>query len=197
MRTDDGDQFAVRSESNGSYVCARHPDGDEHLFCWDGKQLVEDDMTPAAGFLPHLDPECSLSEAVKHSRAAKVAAEKFVRRTYRTGRTMDMRAEWLRGLREWAAANDNVRQLWLFGSRARGDARENSDVDIALALMPRDGKHDWAFGNYFALEGEWKGQLKAIVERDVDLEPLVPESRVDALVRREGVLLWARLNVLT
>jgi predicted nucleotidyltransferase len=105
---------------------------------------------------------------------------------------MDMRPEWLRGLREWAKANDAVRQLWLFGSRAHGDAREDSDVDIALALMPSDGKHDWALGNYFALEVEWKQQLKAIVERDVSLEPLVPGEESDARVRREGVLLWAR-----
>jgi len=55
---------------------------------------------------------------------------------------MDTQPEWLRGLREWAAANGNVRQLWLFGSRARGDSRPDSDVDIALALMPGDGRTD-------------------------------------------------------
>ena len=64
---------------------------------------------------------------------------------------IDMRPEWLRGLREWAQANGAVRQVWLFGSRARGDAREDSDVDIALALMPPDGKTDWALGAYSSL----------------------------------------------
>jgi predicted nucleotidyltransferase len=48
---------------------------------------------------------------------------------------MQMREEWLRDLRSWAAANESVRELWLFGSRARGDAREDSNVDLALALM--------------------------------------------------------------
>ncbi len=105
---------------------------------------------------------------------------------------MDMQPEWLHGLREWAQSNGNVRQLWLFGSRARGNARENSDVDIALALMPPDGKHDWALGNYFALEGEWKQQLKAIVERDVSMAVIVPGEDADVRVRREGALLWAR-----
>lgn len=65
-----------------------------------------------------------------------------------------MRDEWLGGLRAWAAANESVRELWLFGSRARGDARECSDVDLALALMPPNGKHDWALGNYFSFESE-------------------------------------------
>jgi predicted nucleotidyltransferase len=106
---------------------------------------------------------------------------------------MDVRPEWVRGLRAWAAANGNVRQLWLFGSRARGDARPDSDVDIALALMPPDGKHDWALGNCFALEVEWKQQIKTIVAPlDVSLEPIVPGEDADARVRREGVLLWAR-----
>jgi predicted nucleotidyltransferase len=105
---------------------------------------------------------------------------------------MDMRPEWLRGLREWARSNDAVRQLWLFGSRARGSAREGSDVDLALALMPGDDNTDWALGAYFALESEWKQQLQAIVGRAVSIEPLVPGEESDARVRREGVLLWAR-----
>jgi predicted nucleotidyltransferase len=106
--------------------------------------------------------------------------------------TRSLRPEWKLGLRSWAAANDNVRQLWVFGSYARGDAHENSDVDIALALMPPDGKHNWALGAFFHLESEWKQQLKAIVERDVDLGVIVPGEDADVRVRREGVLIWAR-----
>ena len=33
---------------------------------------------------------------------------------------MDMRDEWLRDLRSWASKNESVRELWLYGSRARG-----------------------------------------------------------------------------
>ena len=103
---------------------------------------------------------------------------------------MDMRPEWIRGLREWAEANGNVRQLWLFGSRARGDARENSDVDIAITLVPPDGNHDWAFGNYTALGDAWQHELKKIVGRHVSLQGI--ESDSDARVRQDWVLLWAR-----
>ena len=87
---------------------------------------------------------------------------------------MDMREEWLCDLPLWASKNESVRELWLFGSRARGDAREDSDVDIALALMPPDGKTDWALGAYYRFDREWKQQLEAIVGRHVSLEPLVP-----------------------
>ena len=103
---------------------------------------------------------------------------------------MDMRDEWVSDLRKWAAANENVRELWLFGSRSRGDARDESDVDLALALMPPDGKHDWALGNYFSFERDWKRELEAIVGRAVSIEPLVPGEASDVRVRQEGVRLW-------
>ena len=49
---------------------------------------------------------------------------------------MDMPDDWLRELRSWAKDNGNVRELWLFGSRAQGCARPDSDVDLAIALVP-------------------------------------------------------------
>ena len=105
---------------------------------------------------------------------------------------MDMRPEWLRCLRRWAQANDAVRQLWLFGSRARGDAREDSRRRHCARTHAPQGRHDWALGAYFSPEREWKAQLKAIVERDVSLGVIVAGSDADVRVRREGVLLWAR-----
>jgi predicted nucleotidyltransferase len=69
-----------------------------------------------------------------------------------------------------AATNGNVREVWLFGSRARGEAGQGSGVDLALALMPLT-THDYALGNYYRFESEWKGQLKAIVGRNVSIEP--------------------------
>jgi predicted nucleotidyltransferase len=105
---------------------------------------------------------------------------------------MDMRDDWLRDLRSWASNHDCVRELWLFGSRARGDSRPESDVDLAIALMPPTGKHDWAAGAYLALHSEWKRQLESIVHRHVSLEAIAPGTDEDAAVRRSGVLLWAR-----
>ena len=52
----------------------------------------------------------------------------------------------VRNLQMWAAANGSVRGLWLFGSRAKGVARASSDADIAIALVPPEGNHDWALG---------------------------------------------------
>jgi predicted nucleotidyltransferase len=113
-------------------------------------------------------------------------------RAFTAPESIDMRAEWLCDLRSWASKNESVRQLWLFGSRARGNARENSDVDLAIALMPPVGKTDWAFGNYSALGDAWQRELETIMGRHVSLEAILPGTDADMRVRRCGRLLWAR-----
>lgn len=104
---------------------------------------------------------------------------------------MDMQDEWLRGLRDWADKNGNVRELWLFGSRADGTSTPESDVDLSLGLMPPDGDHNWALGNLYACEKQWRRELEAIVGRHVSLEHITPEEPGTAIVR-EWVLLWRR-----
>jgi predicted nucleotidyltransferase len=93
---------------------------------------------------------------------------------------------------QWASENHSVRELWLFGSRAKDALGPDSDVDLVVALMPPKGKIDWAFGNYVALGDQWSRELDAIVGRHVSLEAIVPGTDGDAAVRRSGVRLWAR-----
>jgi len=105
---------------------------------------------------------------------------------------MEMRAEWLPKLRSWAKENKSIRELWLFGSRATGCSRPESDVDLAIALMPAIGKTNWALGDFYALHPKWKRQLEEIVGRHVSLQPLIPNNDLDMIVRSSGVLLWTR-----
>lgn len=97
----------------------------------------------------------------------------------------------IRGLREWAEANGNIRELWLFGSRAKGTSRFESDADIAVALIPALGKHNWALGNYVDQQPQWKEQLETIVGCKVDLRLILPGTSLDDEVRTTGKLLWA------
>jgi len=50
----------------------------------------------------------------------------------------------LDGLTRWLEGRSDVTAAWLFGSRARGDARARSDVDLALWIddAPRAGLLD-------------------------------------------------------
>ncbi len=38
---------------------------------------------------------------------------------------------------------DLIEEIWLFGSRARGDSQDRSDIDLAI-LSPRATDKDWA-----------------------------------------------------
>jgi predicted nucleotidyltransferase len=102
-----------------------------------------------------------------------------------------MQDDWLHGLRAWASKNDNVREIWLFGSRADGSSRQDSDVDIGVGLMPPIGKHNWALGNFAALGDQWQRELEAIVGRHVSLENITPDEPGTAIVKN-WVLLWRR-----
>jgi predicted nucleotidyltransferase len=92
----------------------------------------------------------------------------------------------------WVRDNGSVRELWLFGSRAKGKAEHGSDVDIGLVLMPANGKHDWALGNFYALESEWKAELEAIVGRHVSVTAMIAGNQGDIEIRMTGERLWQR-----
>jgi predicted nucleotidyltransferase len=96
----------------------------------------------------------------------------------------------IKGLREWAEANGNVKELWLFGSHAKGTSRFESDVDIAVALIPPQGKHNWAYGNYVVQQPQWKEQLETIVSCKVDLCMIEPGTSLDVEVRMTGKVIW-------
>jgi predicted nucleotidyltransferase len=97
------------------------------------------------------------------------------------------------GLVSWAERNGAVREMWVFGSRVRGTAAEDSDMDIGLALMPPDDSGtNWALGAFFALHPQWRLQLETIVGRHVSLEPMVPNTKGDVVIRETGIMLRAR-----
>jgi predicted nucleotidyltransferase len=73
----------------------------------------------------------------------------------------------------WAAETPLVKRLWLFGSRVRGEHREDSDVDVAIELDmtavkgvdESAGMATWAFDTM-----TWKPELELLLSRVVDLQ---------------------------
>jgi predicted nucleotidyltransferase len=79
-----------------------------------------------------------------------------------------------------------VASLSLFGSAARGDARETSDVDVLVRLKPDPARNGFA---YFGFMEELAHRLEAIVHRRVDViaEPVLkPDLRRE--VERDRVV---------
>jgi predicted nucleotidyltransferase len=105
---------------------------------------------------------------------------------------MDMKKQWLAALTQWAGNNDNILALWVFGSRVKGMSHPQSDIDIALELMPPTGKHNWALAAYVEFFDEWKGQLAAAVAWKVSLIAIGADSDLDEEVRKTGRLIWRR-----
>src|SRR5262245_9149751 len=104
---------------------------------------------------------------------------------------MQLPQAWHENIGQWAARTPSVREVWLFGSRARDEAEPYSDVDLAIVLtQPTRGGHDWARGNYERFGDDWQNELKAMVGRHVSLELLPPPDQ-DIGPR---VLLWTRLS---
>lgn len=104
---------------------------------------------------------------------------------------IDLPKHWRDAIVQWAEQEPAVREVWLFGSRARGKA-PNRDVDLAIALMPPKGKTDWASGLYHDKADEWQRHLADLIGCSVSLEGMDPASKEEALVHNTGKLLWRR-----
>jgi predicted nucleotidyltransferase len=97
------------------------------------------------------------------------------------------RAEALRRLRlhEAALRATGVETLTLFGSLARGEATNGSDVD--LAVRPGAGFSAGGFDHFGRLEA-LRERLSALLECDVDLvEEISVRPRLRQVIEQEGI----------
>lgn len=86
------------------------------------------------------------------------------------------------------AALPFVEAIWLFGSRARGEHRERSDIDLAIECP-------------LASESQWQQVLAVVEEADtllpidcirLDAEP--PHSLLRQAIDRDKKLIFQRIN---
>lgn len=111
---------------------------------------------------------------------------------------MTERASWriaahhLDVLRCWAAGIELAQGVWVFGSRARGTARPDSDLDVAVRF---EGEHpSVAAGNAIALRARAEDDLRQLIsDVSVNLTSTCPEVEEDYIwprVMQEGILIW-------
>ncbi len=83
---------------------------------------------------------------------------------------MDLTAEQQQTIALWAASTEWVTEVRLFGSRAKGRSRPDSDVDLALTLVKdgiEDGDPEGFY--YFKLEEEWPSELTRLLRLPADV----------------------------
>jgi hypothetical protein len=96
---------------------------------------------------------------------------------------------WKTGLIGWAREDSSIRELWLFGNRAKGIARVNTVVDLGLFLNPPYRRYDWAFEDFITRHSDWREQLETVVQCHVSLVPMLPGNEGDAIIRSTGMCL--------
>ena len=88
---------------------------------------------------------------------------------------------------EWAKACPEIAEVWLYGSRAKGDNRDDSDIDLAVVTVGADA--DERYNRWFG--ADWRNNLK--LSREVHLEWYDHEAefkRVGPGVERDGKRLY-------
>jgi len=76
---------------------------------------------------------------------------------------------------------EGVRKLWIFGSRARGDARPDSDLDVLIELDPTS-KFGWLNLTGVSLACQDATGLDVQVTIRSELKPRIAERIADDLV---------------
>ena len=64
-------------------------------------------------------------------------------------------------IRQWGEKAQYVRAIRLFGSRARGEATEKSDIDLAVTIGGDDP--GTVLGIYFARAQKWQTELTSLL----------------------------------
>jgi predicted nucleotidyltransferase len=100
---------------------------------------------------------------------------------------------WSSVLAVWANDKPKIAEVWLFGSRVRGDHHDESDLDIAL-VMAGEGQ-DVRYNDWFWAADDWKEELKLLLPVPIDLQlgdEDISTSIVGPAIRREGVRVFSR-----
>src|SRR3569623_184201 len=96
-------------------------------------------------------------------------------------------------IQHWAASIPVIKRVWIFGSRARGTARPDSDLDIAVEhdSLPGDSN---AFTTAIGEAENWRHQLQPRVGLTVDLESYLPgiTQTIEAALNESSVLIYER-----
>lgn len=97
--------------------------------------------------------------------------------------------ELCRSLMEWASTKPNLRRLWVYGSRVRGDHRPDSDLDIAFVIDPLLLEEEQVAFRRHTFPA-WRNELSALTGLLIHLEPCV--DKVKEWAEASGVLVYER-----
>jgi predicted nucleotidyltransferase len=116
-----------------------------------------------------------------------------------------------RVLGQWAASKPFVKRLWVFGSRAIGTQRPDSDLDVAIEIDPVRPADATAFASFHYRHVRWLSEIQPLLFHQLHLchyNPNIPETfsydthnaegeleqeeqvSIVQLVERDGILIY-------
>ncbi len=75
----------------------------------------------------------------------------------------------------WAGKHDEVRRVWVLGSRAAGTADRDDDLDLALEIAPAPAGAD-TMAQWMTHADRWREELQAGLRPKVDLQWVDPDT---------------------
>jgi uncharacterized protein len=72
-------------------------------------------------------------------------------------------------LRSWGSSKPFVRRLWIYGSRAKGTAREDSDLDVAVEIEPV-GNDEESYTSFVSEANGWRTELQPMLTYKLHLK---------------------------
>ncbi|MEO1168970.1 MAG: nucleotidyltransferase domain-containing protein [Pseudomonadota bacterium] len=93
---------------------------------------------------------------------------------------------WVNTIRRWALKEPLIEAVFVFGSRAKGTERVDSDLDIALLVRGADGGERLA--NWVCEAEDWAEELSTRLPVKLDLQSINPDdSTVGPAVAEHGL----------
>ena len=95
----------------------------------------------------------------------------------------------------WATREQLVSELWIVGSRARGDHRPDSDLDVVLmSTMPRSAAFNFFFwGKHHDFAGQLSRRLGVTVHL-LQGDPELQTEEVASALAADGICIFSRLK---
>ncbi|MBV2146757.1 nucleotidyltransferase domain-containing protein [Sphingobium sp. AS12] len=94
-------------------------------------------------------------------------------------------------IRDWAESEPLILQAYVFGSRAKGVHRAESDIDLAIKVYGATVGE--ALANGIFEKGRWLSDLQARLPMTVDLQPMQDDDIVvTPAVIDHGILVFDR-----
>ncbi len=103
-------------------------------------------------------------------------------------------ARQLQDLRAWATKHPEIIEIWVIGSRARGSARPDSDLDLTMQLDPSKGYNSNEDAVLIHNRAKWSAELTALLGlpvQDIQAEN-VPVDACYGEGRRAGISVYVR-----